>query len=233
MLNYCSSLPIRQQLRNVRKHNSVDKLSVCTLQRGFTMVEVMVSVAIIAIVIAIGIPSLSTWVQNTQVRSTAESLLTGLQLARAEAVRQNIRTRFQLAKADGTSCAAMGCWIITTDSMTNQGTFPSTNQLQSAGSQESGTNARIGVNSATVAAINCCTTAISAGTGITTNPLPGLVFNAFGQVVTDASVSKITRIDVTSATLATARRMVITITSSGMAKLCDPSLPSSNSRGCT
>jgi type IV fimbrial biogenesis protein FimT len=66
------------------------------MQRGITMMEVMVSVAIIAIVMAIGIPSLSAWMQNVQVRSTAESVLTGLQLARGEAVRQNNLAQFAL-----------------------------------------------------------------------------------------------------------------------------------------
>jgi type IV fimbrial biogenesis protein FimT len=95
-----------------------------------------------------------------------------------------------------------------------------------------GANARLGVSATTVATSSCCTTAIAAGTGMGTNPPPGVVFNAFGQVITDASVTKVTRIDVTNAVAANARRMVITITSSGMAKLCDPALPSSNSRGC-
>lgn len=198
-----------------------------SMQRGITMIEVMVSVAIIAIVMAIGVPNLSTWMQNVQVRSTAESVLTGLQLARAEAVRQNVRTRFQLTNASG-----LASWTITTDSLTAPGTFPSANQVQTAGAQESGSNARLGVSTAAVASTNCCSTAIAAGTGMGTNPLPGVVFSAFGQVVTDATVTKITRVDVTNAALASARRMVITITSSGMAKMCDPSLPSSNSRGC-
>ncbi len=196
------------------------------------MVEVLVSVAIVAIVLAIGIPNFSLWMQNTQLRSTAESVLTGLQLARAEAVRQNIRTRFQFANPDGSSCGSMGCWTITTDSLTAQGTFPAANQVQSASATESGQNARLGVSAATVASSSCCTTAIAAGTGMATNPLPGVVFNAFGQVVTDASVTRITRIDTTNAATANARRMVIILNSSGMARMCDPSLPAANSRGC-
>jgi len=201
-------------------------------QRGVTMIEVMVTIAIIATVVAIGIPGLSAWMQNAQVKATAESVLTGLQLARGEAVRQNVRTRFQLANPNGTGCSSMGCWTIITDSLTAPGTFPTANQVQTAGAQESGTNARLGVSTATLAASNCCATAITAGTGMSTNPLPGVVFNAFGQVVTDASVTKITRIDVSNPSAPDSRRLVIMISSSGMAKLCDPSFPSSNSRGC-
>lgn len=202
-------------------------LNLRTIQRGITMIEVMVSIAILAIVLAIGIPNLSSWMQDTQVRSTAESVLTGLQLARAEAVRQNVRTRFQL-----TSSAGMGSWTITTDSLTSPGTFPAANKVQSAGAQESGQNARLGVSSATLAATNCCTSAIAAGTGMATTPQPGIVFSAFGQVVADSSVTTITRVDVTNATAPNARRMVVIISPSGMARLCDPSLPASNTRAC-
>ncbi len=202
-------------------------LTKISVQRGITMIEVMISVAVIGIVLAIGIPNFSLWMQNTQVRATAESVLTGLQLARAEAVRQNVRTRFQLTNANG-----LASWAIVTDSLTAPGTFPAANQVQTSGAREGGANARLGVSTNAVATSSCCSTAITAGTGMGTNPLPGIVFNAFGQVATDTSVTKITRIDVTNSAAADARRMVIAITSSGMARMCDPSLPAANSRGC-
>lgn len=196
-----------------------------SMQRGITMIEILVTIAIVGIVTAVGIPNLSTWLQNVQVKSTAESVLTGIHLARAEAVRQNVRAQFKL-----TSTAGKGSWTITTDSLTAPGTFP--NAVQSAGAEASGKNARLGVSTVAVAATNCCNTAIAATTGMTSVPSPGLVFNAFGQVVSDASVTTLTRIDVTNAAYTKARRMVITVSSSGMAKLCDPSFPASNSRGC-
>lgn len=225
-----SLLTLSLRERVVRTRCARYSLTPRSIQRGITMIEVMVTIAVIAIVVAIGVPGLSAWMQNTQVKATAESVLTGLQLARGEAVRQNARTRFQLAYPNGTGCNGMGCWTIATDSLTAPGTFP--NQVQSAGAQESGTNARLGVSTATLAASNCCATAIAAGTGMSTNPLPGIVFNAFGQVVTDASVTRITRIDVSNPSAPDARRLVIMISSSGMARLCDPSFSSSNSRGC-
>lgn len=208
------------------------------LQRGITMVEVIMSVAVIAVVLAIGIPNFSTWLQNTQIRTTAESVLTGLQLARAEAVRQNVRTRFQFATPAGAACSSMGCWTVTTDSLTAQGTFPAANQVQTSSAAASGQNARLGVSSATPAASNCCASAITAGTGMSSNPLPGVVFSAFGQVASDSSVTNVTRIDITNSSDANAKRLVILISSSGTARMCDPSLPSPtaasspNSRGC-
>lgn len=194
-------------------------------QRGVTMIEVMVTVAIVAIVLAIGVPRLTTWIQNTQVTATADSLMTGLQLARGEAVRKNVRTRFQLIDAGGRAS-----WVIISDSQAATGSFPSSNQIQASGTDDGGANARIGVSTSNPTATGCCTTAIAAGTGMGTSPLPGAVFSAFGQVVSDATVTTVYRIDVTSPTAT--RRLVILIASSGSAKLCDPSLPATNTRGC-
>lgn len=192
-------------------------------QRGITMMEIMVTLAIIAILLAIGVPNLSVWLQNTQVNATAESVMSGLQLARAEAVRQNTRARFMLPGAAGLSS-----WAVASDSLTAQGTFP--NPVQNSGAKEAGSNARLGVSASTPALTQCCTTAIAAGTGMGGNPSPGVVFNAFGQSVADSTITKISRIDVTNP--GTTRRLVILISDSGAAKVCNPALPATNSRGC-
>lgn len=198
-----------------------------TIQRGVTMMEVMASVAIIAIVMAIGIPNLSNWVQNTQVRSSAESVLTGLQLARAEAVRQNTKTRFQLTGTTG-----LPSWTISTprldrtDCPAGADLYPC--PVQSGAATESGLNARLGASTASLAETDY-SVAIAAADGMSTSP--SVIFDAFGRA--DSTVTNITRIDVTNASYADARRMVITITASGTAKLCDPTLPETNSRGCS
>ncbi len=58
-------------------------------QAGISLVEVMVVVFIVGILIAAGIPSFTTWVQNTQIRTATEGLLNGLQTAKNEAIRRN------------------------------------------------------------------------------------------------------------------------------------------------
>lgn len=72
---------------------------------GFTMIEMVVTVSILAILIAIAVPSMSGWLANNRVRTTAQSLLNGMQLAKAEAIRSNQRVRFSL---DGTG----GAWTV-------------------------------------------------------------------------------------------------------------------------
>lgn len=67
------------------------------LQQGFTIIELMIAVVVLAIVSAIAIPSFTQFVANTQIRTTSESIRNGIQLARAEAVKRNAQVRFTLA----------------------------------------------------------------------------------------------------------------------------------------
>ena len=57
--------------------------------RGFTLIELMITLTVLGILFAVGFPSMSAWLQNSQIRTAAEGGLNGLQLARAEAVRRN------------------------------------------------------------------------------------------------------------------------------------------------
>ena len=209
-----------------------------SFQRGFSMTELMVSIGILAIVFGIGIPNFTTWISNTQVRSTAESLLAAIQLARGEAVKQNSLAQFKLT-GDATGSAS---WSVIAASSSVSGSFniatDKATSVQTAGASETGANARLGVSTAAQANPGCCAASVNAGTNMGTNPQPGIVFDAFGKVVADTSVTTVTRIDVTKVGDTGAndeeknRRMVILISDSGMAKLCRPSLPASNSQGC-
>lgn len=68
---------------------------------GFTLIELMIGIVVLAIVIALGVPSYRTWIQNAKLRNAAESILNGLQLARSEAVARNQVVRFSMG--DGSS----------------------------------------------------------------------------------------------------------------------------------
>lgn len=62
--------------------------------RGFSLVELMVTVAVLATVLAIGVPSLRTFIENGRIRAAGESWQYGLTLARSEAVRLNLPVTF-------------------------------------------------------------------------------------------------------------------------------------------
>nr|WP_293259732.1 GspH/FimT family pseudopilin [Oryzomicrobium sp.] len=76
-----------------------------------TLVEMLIALAVLAVLLGIAAPSFRTFLANTAVRSTAESLYQGFQLARAEAVRQNARVR--LVVSNDTS------WVVQTDTGVN------------------------------------------------------------------------------------------------------------------
>lgn len=62
--------------------------------RGFTLVELMVTVTLLAILLALAVPSFTSWINNTRVRTAAQVLQDGLRLAQAEAVRRNRTVSF-------------------------------------------------------------------------------------------------------------------------------------------
>lgn len=65
-------------------------------QSGFTLIELMIGVLILAILAGIAIPSFQTMIRNTETRNATESILNGLQRARAEAVARNTNVTFVL-----------------------------------------------------------------------------------------------------------------------------------------
>ncbi|SCX71240.1 type IV fimbrial biogenesis protein FimT [Variovorax sp. EL159] len=88
-------------------------------QRGVSLIELLVGIAIIGIAVAIGAPSFAEWINNSQIRSTAESLQNGLQFARAEAVRRNTIVRLQVTTTLDGACAlstAGTSWVVSLDS---------------------------------------------------------------------------------------------------------------------
>ncbi|MDO9071737.1 MAG: GspH/FimT family pseudopilin [Rubrivivax sp.] len=64
--------------------------------RGFSLIELMVTVAVLAVGLSVAAPSLSTQIANYRLRSAAEAVLNGLNYARAEAVRRNSNVSFTL-----------------------------------------------------------------------------------------------------------------------------------------
>jgi type IV fimbrial biogenesis protein FimT len=66
--------------------------------RGFTAIEALVVVAIMGIMLAIGMPSMSNWLLSRKAIATAVFYQDGLALARNTAIAHNAHTRFVLTQ---------------------------------------------------------------------------------------------------------------------------------------
>jgi type IV fimbrial biogenesis protein FimT len=58
---------------------------------GFSLIELLVTLAVLAIGLALAIPSFSELVKNNKVTNTSNNLVRALQLARSEAAKRNTR----------------------------------------------------------------------------------------------------------------------------------------------
>lgn len=63
-------------------------------QRGVTLIELSITIAVAATLIALAVPSFQIMLANAQIRTAAQALHDGLQLARTEAIRRNERVIF-------------------------------------------------------------------------------------------------------------------------------------------
>lgn len=64
------------------------------LQRGFTLVELMVTVAVVAILATVAAPNFSALIEDQRVTSQINDLVGSLQLARSEAVKRGANITF-------------------------------------------------------------------------------------------------------------------------------------------
>jgi type IV fimbrial biogenesis protein FimT len=76
---------------------------------GFTLIELMVTISVMAVVLMIAAPSFSDAVLSMKLNSHANNLVAGIYAARSEAIKRNASVNL-CASADGTTCANSGGW---------------------------------------------------------------------------------------------------------------------------
>lgn len=89
-------------------------------QKGFTLVELMVTVAVLAIVLGIAIPSFSSILLNNRISTTAHELHAAMQLARSESIKRKKPIVLCGANAALDECVQNGTnwssgWLMTLD----------------------------------------------------------------------------------------------------------------------
>lgn len=79
------------------------------VQKGFTLIELMVAVSIAAILLTLAVPSFDGVILSSRLSSFANSFVAAAQVARGEALKRNAPVRL-CRSANGTSCATAGGW---------------------------------------------------------------------------------------------------------------------------
>ena len=77
--------------------------------RGFSLIELMVTIAVVAILAVVAMPSLVSVVNGNRLTAQANEVMASLQQARMEAIRRN-RSVTVCRSTDGTTCAGAGRW---------------------------------------------------------------------------------------------------------------------------
>ena len=76
------------------------------IQRGLTLVELLVAMALMVILLFLAAPNFTTWINNTRIRTVSEVLQNGARFAQAEAIRRNRSVVFYLTNAEPSLAAA-------------------------------------------------------------------------------------------------------------------------------
>lgn len=79
--------------------NTLKKLKKLKKSKGFTLLELIVVVSIIAILVVIGVPQMNDLIERNRVKTAANSMNSGIQIARSEAIKRNGTVTFELSNS--------------------------------------------------------------------------------------------------------------------------------------
>lgn len=196
--------------------------------RGFTLVELLVTMSILAVLLALGVPAMGTYLQNSKLASATSSLYSAVQTARTEAIRRNVQTQFVLtdtpvSTADVANALAPAVagrnWVVRAAS--GGGGFIA------AIDTKAGAEGEASVAAPAIQVLGAATPpAVFDGT---------IAFNGFGATFNGAAYT----IDISNPTAGlcataggTIRCRRITVSPGGQIAACDPAAPVGDSRAC-
>ncbi len=198
-----------------------------------SLIELMVGVAIVAILFALGAPSFTAWIQSAQIRTAAEAIQNGIMLARAEAVRRNSFVRFSLTDTldDGCNVSATGTnWVVSLNDPTGSCLSapagpadpnpPAPAIIQTRSSAEGSPNAQVVAGQAAI---------VFNGLGRVT-PIPPAGADANGDIPIDVNNDLLGG---PCALLGGPMRCLrVVVSTSGQVRMCDPMFNRPDPQGC-
>lgn len=167
---------------------------------GFTLIEAMVVMAIIAIIMVVGVPTLQNWIISQQVKAKTDAILNGMQLARSEAIRRN--ARIHLIISDDSSWS-VGCVTVVADA-DGDGIAECPGTIQSKSTNEAGT-----VDQLTLLPVGA--------TRATFNGVGTLSPNADGS-------ANLSQVDISKSGGGVSANRRVLLTPGGQSRVCDPAV---------
>jgi type IV fimbrial biogenesis protein FimT len=200
------------------------------LKRGYTLIEVMVGVAILGTLLAVGMPNLTNWVVANKARAASEFYLDGLSMARRQAVTHNARSRIVLTpNANGQFDWQVDlCFPVPGTPCTTAGGDWSTTAAASAGDPEGNTGFKSVFRAAS---------ALPPASVLVPSVAPAgadaIYFTELGWVdTTIPNRLAMLRLDPSAALANQVRAAAVAVTLAGMASKCDPVALAPDSRAC-
>ena len=197
-------------------------------RRGFTLIELLVTISVFAFLMLLAAPSFTSWIQDAQVRTAAESLANGLRVAQAEAARRHRQVALVLTNGvpnPGVTAQANGKnWFVTAipNTAANESypnpPAPSPLMVQSGALGAVAPNAQLTGQAAVCFSSLGRLTTLNDGTYNCTIPASGTV-----------------TYNVTNSRYAAARALNVTVGLGGSIRVCDPSksLSQNNPDACS
>jgi type IV fimbrial biogenesis protein FimT len=96
---------------------------------GFTLIELMITLVIVGIVIAIAAPSFTSVIQNNRVTTESNRLITTLKLARSEAIRRGVYVSVCRTSSSTTCDGGTGTLLVFSDTATTNTATPEVGEI--------------------------------------------------------------------------------------------------------